>query len=178
MLSIDATRAKLAEAEFFHRKLMEVGRSHFSPEPEAFVYYLSAFVSAGRSVTLVLQVEHKQKYDEWFPNWEARLPEAQRALLEHFNAQRVATIHQLGIDVTHQLTEVSSAEYFLAVAREGVNVQIWHGPPGTPPPQFHKVVRTFAVGGTQTDVMEACSLYLDVIAGLVRAFTEQFANAA
>jgi hypothetical protein len=178
MLAIDATRTKLAEAEFFHRKLVEVGRSTFSPEPEAFGFYLSAFVSAGRSVSLALQAEHKEKYDDWFPTWEASLTEDQRSLLKHFNTHRVATIHQRGIEVSHELPEVSSPEFFLAVAREGANVQIWHGLPGTPTPPFHRVVRTFVVGGTQTEVMAACGLYLEVVAKLVKAFTERYADAA
>lgn len=94
MLEIPATRAKLAEAEFFFRKLCEVNNAVFPPEPEAFSYYLSAFVSAARSVNFVLQAEHKCEYDAWFTNWRAALPTKQRNLLKHFNAKRVAAIHK------------------------------------------------------------------------------------
>ena len=178
MLELPATAAKLAEAEFFYRKLAEITQRVFSPEPEAFGYYLSAFVSAARSVTFALQAEHKQKYDAWFSAWEAALSTEQRQLLEHFNSQRIATVHKVGIAVAHEATELSQSEFFLAVAREGAGVHIWHGPPGTPAPTFSRTIRTFSVGGTQREVSTAATEYLQIVVALVEAFKAHYANAA
>ena len=178
MLELPATAAKLAEAKFFYRKLAEITQRVFSPEPEAFGYYLSAFVSAARSVTFALQAEHKQKYDAWFSAWEAALSTEQRQLMEHFNSQRIATVHKVGIAVAHEATELSQSEFFLAVAREGAGVHIWHGPPGTPAPTFSRTIRTFSVGCTQREVSTAATEYLQIVVALVEAFKAHYANAA
>jgi hypothetical protein len=63
MPAIEATKAKLAEAEFFYRKLSAVQQRLMPNEPEAFGFYLSAFLSAARSVTFALQAEQKQEYE-------------------------------------------------------------------------------------------------------------------
>jgi hypothetical protein len=56
-------RDKLQEAEFFLDRL----REHDSGRD--FRYYLSAFLSAARSVTWVLQAELKSKYGDEFERW-------------------------------------------------------------------------------------------------------------
>jgi len=66
MVPIEATRRKLSEAEFFLRKLTTHQQQVFQNEPEAFGFYLSAFLSAARSVSFVLQAEQKERYDAWF----------------------------------------------------------------------------------------------------------------
>ena len=66
MVALEATRLKLAEAKFFYRKLAQAHKRLISEEPGSFGFYLSAFLSAARSVTLVLQAERKAQYDMWF----------------------------------------------------------------------------------------------------------------
>ena len=177
MYAVPATRAKLAEAQFFHRKLLEVGKRHFSPEPEGFGYYLSAFVSAARSVTFALQCEHKPEYDAWFPAWKNSLENDKRALLEEFNAHRIAEVHQGGMAITHELAEISMAEYYLAASSEGVQVHIFT-PFGVPRPKFHRAVRTLSLGGTQAEVMGATGTYFALLTDLVNAFQAHYGATA
>jgi hypothetical protein len=172
-----ATRTKLAEASFFFGKLEAAGGKVFSPEPEAFAFYLSAFVSAGRSVTFALQAEHKQEYDEWFPNWRASLSDERHALLGHFNGLRVDAVHKLGVELSLQLVEIPMHEFLWAAARDGADIQIWH-PPGTPAPPQHKVVRTFVVGGNEHDVLAACRFYLELLSDAIESFTRTYPAAA
>ena len=54
---------KLKEAQFFFDKMRRCSRG------STFRYYLSAFVSACRSVTLVLQKDLRAKYGEQFEQW-------------------------------------------------------------------------------------------------------------
>jgi hypothetical protein len=61
---IDATQRKLREAQFFLRKLHEESRRLARNDPEESAFYLSAFLSAARSVTFALQAEEKEKYDK------------------------------------------------------------------------------------------------------------------
>jgi len=175
MPAIEATKTKLAEAEFFYRKLSSVQQRVFSNEPEAFGFYLSAFLSAARSVSLVLQAEQKQKYDEWFTGWKQSLPGDDQALLTNFNEQRVATVHRTGAEVTHRSEAIAQADFFLAAAREGAQVHIW-SPPGTPQPQFYRPVRSFNFDGIEAEVVQTCGRYLTVLSNLVKSFAERFAD--
>jgi hypothetical protein len=69
---IVATERKLREARFFLGRLIDESKSAVRNEPEAFGFYLSAFLSAGRGVTFALQHEDKDMYDTWFPGWFAQ----------------------------------------------------------------------------------------------------------
>lgn len=57
------TEHKLAEAEFFLRQLEASHKAH-----SAFDFYLSAFISAARSVTWIMRAECSKKpgWKEWF----------------------------------------------------------------------------------------------------------------
>ena len=75
---IEATQRKLREANFFLQRLIDESQRSVRNEPEAFLFYLRAFLSAARSATLVLQKEEKQRYDAWFPKWFARRSKDER----------------------------------------------------------------------------------------------------
>jgi hypothetical protein len=67
-LPIPETDRKLREAAFFLRLLTIEEGSPVRNDPEAFGFYLSAFLSAGRSVTWVLQSEAGggDDYRSWY----------------------------------------------------------------------------------------------------------------
>ena len=95
---IEATQKKLREARFFLSHLATENRRAVRNEPEAFDYFMSAFVSAARSVTFALQAEEKAKYEQWFPGWLAAHPEEDRKLLTLMVSQRNAEQKQGGGD--------------------------------------------------------------------------------
>jgi hypothetical protein len=69
---IEATQDKLEESRFFLRHLRrEADRAANLGEGSgaAFGHFLSAFVSAARSVPWVLHAEEKEKYDAWIERW-------------------------------------------------------------------------------------------------------------
>jgi hypothetical protein len=95
--SIPQTRTKLEEARFFLSQLhahkpnlnaiVDVG----APHPAPFKHFLSAFVSAARSVTWVMKHEC-QAVPGWL-EWELQYvpDQEERALLERFNDLRIQT---------------------------------------------------------------------------------------
>ena len=95
---IPETQRKLSEALFFF-KLLYGQTQGPDYDAEKFGYYLSAFLSAARSVTFVLQAEDKDHYDALYSAWEAGLAEADLKLWRHVNDQRVAEVHRKGADV-------------------------------------------------------------------------------
>jgi hypothetical protein len=82
---IERTQKKLREAIFFLTHLEQVTGS--DPR-EAAEYYLSAFLSAARSVTFVLESEEPEIYSEWSRAWRASLTDAERQLLAKFTGAR------------------------------------------------------------------------------------------
>lgn len=92
------TERKLREARFFLRKLQEKAQTVVG-DPEEFGFFLSALLSAGRSVTFALQVENKDGYDAWFPVWLEKQNQEDQDLFKFMNNQRVKEVHQGGADV-------------------------------------------------------------------------------
>jgi len=106
MARISQTYRKLREAQFFYRCLYECkDRAYLLVEDaEEFDFYVSAFLSAGRSVTFVLQAEHKELYDAWFDQWLTKLDRSDRELMDFMNTRRVAELHQKGLDLYTTIT--------------------------------------------------------------------------
>ena len=96
---IERTQKKLRKAQFF---LGNLGHESRVPgnEHEAFDHYLSAFLSAARSVTFALQIKDKERYDRIFPKWQNNLANEDRDMLKHMNEQRVAEVHNKGAKTT------------------------------------------------------------------------------
>ena len=94
---IEATQDKLAEARFFLGQLRAEAARVVRPDPPAFGHYLSAFISAARSVPWVLQNEAKEKYGAWKPKWEAGLTNEERELLKFTNERRLDEVKRKGV---------------------------------------------------------------------------------
>ena len=172
---MERTLKKLREAEFFYVAMSAEAERIMKPHPEALDFYLSAFVSAARSVTLALQKEHKSQYDAWFPNWWVeRLSDTERKRLEFFKGQRNSTLKE-GAMATRGAVEVIplwKLQQELELA--GGSLQVW-GTPGAPPPNTtERLALEFddPVGGS---VVNVCGEQLAVLRRLVTEFQEYVA---
>jgi hypothetical protein len=167
---IEQTRKKLREAQFFHRHLVRESERSNRPEPDAFDFYLSAFLSAGRSVTFVLQNEEKEKYDGWFPSWRAGLTQEESNLLRFVNEQRVAELKRLGAKTVTSVEFVAVRE----LEQEGHGHPAYghhdFSPPGTEPAKTGFVVSHFEIEGNLAKAVETCSQYLRLCERLVQDF--------
>ena len=90
-MSLEGTRHKLKEADFFLQQCKLT-----LDQPEILGYYLSAFISAARSVTFVLQVEIGKNHE--FKAWYSEKQEYMKKdrIFSFFNSLRVETIHREG----------------------------------------------------------------------------------
>lgn len=169
---IDATQRKLREAQFFLGHLVNEAQKAVRNEPEAFGFYLSAFLSAARSVTFALQYEEKSKYDEWFPGWSENLSAEDQNLLKFLNDQRNYEQKRGGADVTViweyvRVTQVRTG----CPTHPGYGFH-WFGPPGTPPPPVGIPVHLFESSRGDQEVTLACQRYLGLLARLVEDFVQ------
>lgn len=166
---LEVTQEKLREAAFFLRRLTKAGNTQVGEEAEAFPYYFSAFLSAGRSVTFALQAEEKDKYDAWFPGWFGRQTEEVRALFNFMKGQRNQVLKRGRADVTYSLEFIPIVKALPAERRQALAFQ-WFGTPGVPLPAIGRRVRHFRLSGTRSEVSNTCARYFKMLESLVDDF--------
>jgi hypothetical protein len=169
---IEKTLKKLQEAKFFLARLKSVDEQMFANEPESFEFYLSAFLSAARSVTFVLQREEKDKYDAWFPGWSGRLSEEERAIMTFFKDERNASQKEGSskATATWDFIPVTKIKSDYKSGRHPIYGWEWFGPPGTPVPEVGVRKYSFETEGEPRKVTEECQRYLDILERLVTDF--------
>ena len=106
----DSAEKKLREAQFFAGKI-DAARTTREPEcAETIDFYLSAFLSAARSVYQVLKAEAPTVFPRWCNEWLARQsPYVQNT----FNAIRTGRDHSLkeGTQPTRENYQISASPY-------------------------------------------------------------------
>ncbi len=167
MAQVPQTRKKLREAKFFLGRMSEADKSS-RLDKEDFDFNLSAFLSAGRSVTFFLQVEQKKLYDACFPGRNKAPVGDERELLEFMNDQRVAEVHKGGAEVYHMVERVPATEAKFRDRRHPAYGISWWGPPGVPPPTIGTKVHYFQIGDTREKAVETCKRYLQLLEEWVR----------
>ena len=85
---LEATQKKLREALFFLAHIERVAFSGTNEPREAAAFYVSAFLSAARSVTFALESEEPETYPDWSVRWRSTLTDGERKLLAAFTAAR------------------------------------------------------------------------------------------
>jgi hypothetical protein len=168
------TRRKSAEAAFFLAHMVaETQKPEPHHDPEAFGYYFSAFLSAARSVTFVLQAEDKDRYERVFQPWLDSLPREEQVLFRSMNDFRRAELHLTGVEVKATtalipLKEVRPGKF------EPVTVD-WHW--------FEELLRQpegwgmvvlapqFEVGGQPAEVIATCQRYMALVSDLLQRWT-------
>ena len=175
MAQIPNTQKKLRETKFFLGNLSKAARSPHL-DREDFDFYLSAFLSAGRSVTLFLQYEQKASYDIWFMNWCRTLGEGERKLLEFSNAQRVAAVHKQAPEIQSDIEMMPLTKFEAEYKPNNIS---WmtsgcFGPPGIPTPEMGVMVYYFEIEGKKEKVIDICKQYLALLERLVQELDQAF----
>jgi hypothetical protein len=167
---IEATKKKLAEARFFLGHLREESQKTVRQDPDAFAYYFSAFVSAGRSVTFALQAEETEKYANWFAKWFSKLNEDEQKLMGDMKERRNFEQKEGHVKMT---TEFQMVPMFKL--RPAPSAQLGH-------PAFlywgeaDVGVAVHYFEGTEVQVVDVCHRYFEVLQKLVREFLEEHEN--
>lgn len=129
------TRQKLLEAKYFLERMIES-----QSERDAFKYNLSAFLTAFRSVTLLMQKEFKNHlgFADWYEIQQGRLKADDKMKL--LNTKRTMTIHQQPVQ-PHARVSVSITEHIslsesvsVVLTHKDGTVERYDTPPPEPPP--------------------------------------------
>ncbi|RXZ45438.1 hypothetical protein [Crenobacter cavernae] len=167
---IEATKNKLHETKFFLHLLVKESEKLIRNEPEAFRYYLSAFLSAARSVTFALQSEEKEKYDKLFSAWMDNRTEEERQLFKLFKNQRNAEQKQGGATVSEALEYIPYVEIRSESLGDPTYSFQWLGPHGTPHPTVGRPIHHFEFCGSLVEVTTLSKQYVDLLEQLVQDF--------
>jgi len=155
--SFPETARKLREARFFLGHMQAEERKPIRQAPEAFPFYLSAFLSAARSITFVLQAElgGEERYRPLFDKWLNGRDEDERDLLKFMNDQRRAEVHILGSDTTRETEEVPI--HLIAIGKPFHPAQqfSYWGSPGTPPPTMGVMTYSFTDEGSVSSTCQS-----------------------
>lgn len=166
---LELTRKKIREAGFFLRLLSEQEQQLFRPEPEACDFFLSAFLTAARTVGDVVNVEEGDRYRDWFEKRRTTLTENQLELLKFTNQQRVNNVHIRGPEVQNQVTDVPIWELQREIHMPGGSLFINPGGvPGQPMP-MPTAQRSTMVFSQYPDasVAELSQRYLNLMVSIV-----------
>jgi hypothetical protein len=169
---LEKTQAKLDEVRFFWRLLVESREQPLRHEPGAFSYYLSAFLSAGRSVPWRMQAEEKAKYDAWLPAWESTLTSEKRELLRVTNKLRIDEVHRRGVETIRELEEI---DFYEMLAKAMTQHHPTHDGSSSAQPGFLPVTARIPAYYLDTEngraeVTAVCRQYLKYLEKLVQDF--------
>ena len=162
MLQIDK---KVREARFFLRKMQERAQMAFGDHEEV-DFYLSAFLSAGRSVDYRLRHEQGTTYTAFRTSWNSSLLPDEEGLMKFLVDDRNVEVHESGSNRTPHESRIPVFGSYSD--RSGTLTDF--SPPGTPPAQIIKPMFCFTIDGQQLSVIEACSKYIALLERLVREY--------
>jgi hypothetical protein len=94
-MSFEQIEKKIREARFFFDKMIAQEAKAFG-DKEPFDFYLSAFLSATRTVDYRLRHEHKTTYPAWRTKWDATLTAQERGLIKFLVDDRNFEVHESG----------------------------------------------------------------------------------
>jgi hypothetical protein len=149
---VENVERKLREARFFFAEMFKQEHGAFGGK-EQFEFYLSAFLSAGRTVDYRLRHEQGATYPKWRTAWDAALTPEQRDLIKFMVDERNDEVHESGgstPSVETMVVELKAGDATIASA---------------PIPMY-----CFTVNGTDRKVTEACEEYLTLLRQMVAKF--------
>jgi len=95
-MKFENVEKKLRETEIWLTKMREQETRAFG-DKEQFDFYLSAFLSAARTIDYQLRHEHGETYKEWRKRWDDSNPK-EAVLIKFFADDRRSEVHERGSD--------------------------------------------------------------------------------
>jgi len=157
---------KQREARFFLNKMIEQ-EAHAFGDREPFDFYLSAFLSASRSIDYRLRHEQSAIYPAWRDSWNAALAPDDDQLMKYMVDDRILEVHESGSgrNATLEYSAIPGNTY-----SDSSGVLTVFAPPGTPLGTIGKPAYYFTIGGANKRVTEVCTDYLALLDRLVADF--------
>ena len=158
---------KLREAKFFLGHMSQSAGST-RLDHDHLEFYLSAFLSAARSVTHFFErKQQKTWWSQWKANRTSKSPEDLR-LLNHMTNQRDNEVHEEGADVSHQVEDVPVSKIETASSLHAAYAPSFGEPFGEV--KIGMKVYHFILAGKPVPVIETCRRYVGLLESAVEDF--------
>ncbi len=164
MPEVPKIQKKLREATFFLGHMSQSARST-RLDHDHLEFYLSAFLSAARSVTDFFE------HQAWWSQWKASQSAEEILLLKQMKEQRDSEVHEEGADVSHQVEDVPVSKIETPSGLHAAYAPSFGEPWGEV--KVGMKVYYFMLGGKAVPVIEICQRYV----GLLERAVEDFSKA-
>jgi hypothetical protein len=169
-VSFEQIDKKIREARFFFDKMITQEAKAFG-DKEPFDFYLSAFLSATRTIDYRLRHEHKTTYPAWRTKWDAGLKAEARGLIKFLVDDRNFEVHASGSgrDVKEEKIPVHGSY------SDSSGTLTAGGMPATlsgvaQPAVVVKPTYSFTIDNVERKVAQACGEYLLLLEKMVADF--------
>ncbi len=160
-------RKKLREARFFLGKMTDREQKAFG-DHEEFDFYLSAFLSAGRTVDYRLRHEQRDLYRVFRDEWDKSLSHNEQQLMKFLVDDRNFEVHESGSTRGEKKSRIPVHGTY----QDKSGTVTAFAPVGTPPSEIIKPIYFFAASGSQASVLDCCREYIDLLERLVREYCQ------
>ena len=175
---IELTQKKLRESTFFYGLLYKESQKTVG-DTEVFEFYVSAFLSAARSVTFTLQYEANDRYQPWFNEWAKKnLDERDQSIWGFLKEQRNDSQKKGRLDIKSDITDIPFTDFVRRYPwNSGIEFQ-WFGPPGHEQPRTLAIkTHTFESLSEKNEASEICLQYLKGLEKMVADFLNDHQSA-
>jgi hypothetical protein len=157
---------KTAEPRFFLGKMTEQERRVGGDDREPFDFYLSAFLSAGRTVDYRLRHEQAGIYPAWRTAWDASLTPQEKSLIKFMVDDRNIEVHESG---SSRSVDREGVVLGIGEHRLPGGMHVVSGPVGTTV-EIQTNVYNFTIDGAERKATEACAANLALLQRMVAQF--------
>jgi hypothetical protein len=168
VVQTELANKKWREATFFLGHLRKRSDMAFV-DREQIDFYLSAFLSAARSIEDKLQIENLNLYQEFFKHWKQTQTSKALELLKFMVNDRNLEVHDKGSRRNAKEKGVALYDHY-----EDQSGQAFVYAPADisgPPATISKPAFTFTIDGAEEEITSACQGYLDLLQQLIKDFS-------
>jgi len=173
-VNLNQIEKKLREAEFFLGEMRKQETRAFG-DREPFDFYLSAFLSAARTVDYRLRHEQAATYPRWRKAWDARLASNEKSLIKFLVDDRNVEVHESGSGRSVKTAEIPLSGN-TTYSDDSGTLQVFAPPRPLIPqrvgpdavimkPSYH-----FTIAGAERKATDACAEYLSLLTRMVEQF--------
>ena len=169
-MNIDKVEKKLREADFFLNKMRQHESKAFG-DREPFDFFLSAFLSACRTVDYRLRHEQPAIYPAWRDAWEANRAPNESKLIKFIVDDRNTEVHESS---SSRSSKLEGFEVRGSYSDNSGTLEVF----GVPTPLFgsgpratvYKPSYSFNIDGSDRSATEVCGEYLKLLTEMIASF--------
>ena len=163
-MNIDSIEKKLREAQFFLERMKEQEQRAFG-DREPFDFFLSAFLSAVRTIDYRLRNERGSTYPGWRDAWNGSHA-SDDGVIKFMNDDRRLEVHESG-----SARSVSEEEIRVAgIYSDKSGTLTISAPPGAESALIHKPAYSFTIDGADRKVTNMCAACVAALDRMLQDF--------